>query len=101
MSLYMHAIPKWRIRVKGCCVDRLNPPPESGRESRHGAEIDFALSLDESVHVTLISFHNEPLRLAYVHIGLVRGETRTIIGGGLFVTFAGLGLFDRLISLRI
>jgi hypothetical protein len=76
---------------EGCCVDRLNSPPESGRESRHGEEIDFALSLDESVHVTLISFHNEPLRLAYPHIGLVRGETRTIIGGGLFVTFAGLG----------
>ena len=23
MSLHMHAIPTWRIRVKGCCVDRL------------------------------------------------------------------------------
>ena len=30
MSLYMHAIPTWRIRVKGCCVDRLSPPPKSG-----------------------------------------------------------------------
>jgi hypothetical protein len=29
MSLYMHAIPTWRIRVKGCCVDRLNSPPQS------------------------------------------------------------------------
>jgi hypothetical protein len=26
MSLNMHAIPTWRIRVKGCCVDRLSPP---------------------------------------------------------------------------
>src|SRR3984957_19383400 len=26
MSLHMHAIPTWRIRVKGCCVDRLSPP---------------------------------------------------------------------------
>ena len=23
---HMHAIPTWRIRVKGCCVDRLSPP---------------------------------------------------------------------------
>jgi hypothetical protein len=26
MSLHMHAIPMCQIRVKGCCVDRLNPP---------------------------------------------------------------------------
>ena len=31
MSLHMHAIPTWRIRVKGCCVDRLSPPPERCR----------------------------------------------------------------------
>jgi hypothetical protein len=31
MSLHMYAIPTWRIRVKGCCVDRLSPPPESDR----------------------------------------------------------------------
>ena len=27
MSLHMHAIPTWRIRVKGCCVDRLSSTP--------------------------------------------------------------------------
>ena len=31
MSLHMHAIPTWRIRVKGCCVDRLSPPVHSDR----------------------------------------------------------------------
>jgi hypothetical protein len=30
MSLHMHAIPTWRIRVKGCCVDRLSPPSNNG-----------------------------------------------------------------------
>jgi hypothetical protein len=55
--------------------------PDSDRECRHGVDIDFASSLNESVNVTLISFHNEPLRLAYLHNGLVRGEARTIIGG--------------------
>ena len=34
MSLHMHAIPTWRIRVKGCCVDRLSPPPESRHSPR-------------------------------------------------------------------
>ena len=34
MSLHMHAIPTWRIRVKGCCVDRLSPPRHSSRASR-------------------------------------------------------------------
>ena len=34
MSLHMHAIPTWRIRVKGCCVDRLSPPPKSCRDNR-------------------------------------------------------------------
>ena len=33
MSLHMHAIPTWRIRVKGCCVDRLSPPGKTGRDS--------------------------------------------------------------------
>ena len=36
MSLHMHAIPTWRIRVKGCCVDRLSPPPDSD-QNRNGA----------------------------------------------------------------
>ena len=35
MSLHMHAIPTWRIRVKGCCVDRLSLPPDNGHECRH------------------------------------------------------------------
>ena len=34
MSLHMHAIPTWRIRVKGCCVDRLSPPGHSDRWRR-------------------------------------------------------------------
>ena len=34
MSLHMHAIPTWRIRVKGCCVDRLSPPWHSGHSAR-------------------------------------------------------------------
>ena len=33
MSLHMHAIPTWRIRVKGCCVDRLNSPPDCDQNS--------------------------------------------------------------------
>jgi hypothetical protein len=33
MSLHMHAIPTWQIRVKGCCVDRLSPPGQSGRSA--------------------------------------------------------------------
>ena len=37
MSLHMHAIPTWRIRVKGCCVDRLSPPPHNGREGARPA----------------------------------------------------------------
>ena len=34
MSLHMHAIPTWRIRVKGRCVDRLSPPPQSCHTDR-------------------------------------------------------------------
>ena len=41
MSLHMHAIPTWRIRVKGCCVDRLSSPPrKQSRRHATGAAVE-------------------------------------------------------------
>ena len=48
----MHAIPMCQIRVEGCCVDRLNPPSQSGRDADLGFCPFMTQSSGKARHVT-------------------------------------------------
>jgi len=42
--------------------------------------------LEKLIQISLVLFHDKPLRLAWLRIGLVGGETHAVVGNRLYIT---------------